>query len=207
MDNGSIVKEAITLFLRYGIKAVSMDDIAKRVGISKRTLYESFISKDDLLMSCVEELHRRRNEELAEIFKTAPDTMSAFMQCLFTVDMASRSVNPLFLEELCRYHRNAISTSFARITESSIEGLRGLLDKAKAEGMIRTDTNTDLVARVFIWQMSPHDQIGTAFEGYSKDQLFMTISINFFRGLSTPKGQERIEELLCEYRREHGMVF
>ena len=65
MDNGSIVKEAITLFLRYGIKAVSMDDIAKRVGISKRTLYESFISKDDLLMSCVEELHRRRNEELA----------------------------------------------------------------------------------------------------------------------------------------------
>ena len=59
-----IKEESIKLFFGRGIKAVSMDDVAKSVGISKRTLYETFASKDALLVSCLDLLYSERLRKL-----------------------------------------------------------------------------------------------------------------------------------------------
>ena len=61
-----IIEASVTLFFKSGIKAVSMDDVARQVGISKRTLYEYFSSKDVLLVACIDELNNRRVARMEE---------------------------------------------------------------------------------------------------------------------------------------------
>ena len=64
-----VIRIATDLFLRYGIKAITMDYIAGQLGMSKRTLYEIFKDKDSLLLSCVQHVDEERVKEVEEIKK------------------------------------------------------------------------------------------------------------------------------------------
>src|SRR5574344_84312 len=103
MQNEKIIIEASQLFVRYGIKAISMDDIARQVGISKRTLYESFLSKDELLVQCLEYMHNERSQSMTKLLNEAPDIISAFLSFLCHTTHANRQMNPIFVSELCWY--------------------------------------------------------------------------------------------------------
>ena len=59
-----IIADSEALFMKYGIKSVSMDDIAKRLGISKKTIYQHFSTKKDLLIRV---LQRHTAQEQCEI--------------------------------------------------------------------------------------------------------------------------------------------
>ena len=63
MLQDSIVAKASEMFLSMGLKTVSMDDIAKSLGISKRTLYENFSSKDELLSVCIDSIEKAQKKK------------------------------------------------------------------------------------------------------------------------------------------------
>jgi AcrR family transcriptional regulator len=66
-----IIEQASNMFFRYGIRTITMDEIAESLGISKRTLYESFATKEDLLKECIEFQHsenlKMRDEVMREV--------------------------------------------------------------------------------------------------------------------------------------------
>ena len=94
---------ALSNFREKGIKAVKMDDIANQLSVSKRTLYEIFNKKEDLLFACVkshDEEMKQRLEKLIQRNDTVMDIMAAFLR-LHIVE--SCHTNPLFYAELPKY--------------------------------------------------------------------------------------------------------
>ena len=60
LSKDRIIAESTDLFVRYGVKSVRMDDIASRLGVSKRTIYELFGDRESLIRTCVEYCYNRR---------------------------------------------------------------------------------------------------------------------------------------------------
>ncbi|HSZ24963.1 MAG TPA: helix-turn-helix domain-containing protein, partial [Cytophagaceae bacterium] len=73
-----ILKGALEMFMRYGIKSITMDDISRSLGVSKKTIYQYFIDKEALIGSCVEDnvkMHRELLETISIEAKDALDEM------------------------------------------------------------------------------------------------------------------------------------
>ena len=77
-----IISKSIELFVRFGIRYVTMDQIAAELGISKRTIYELFKDKDDLLLQCIEEMGKRNNRELHDIVVKSENVIEASWEAI-----------------------------------------------------------------------------------------------------------------------------
>ena len=100
-----ILDTAMSLFKKRGIKAVRMDDIATDMGISKRTLYEIYSKKEDLLFECVKRENETLTKKIADYAIGAENEMAvvAYFIKLRLKDLGS--INPLFFTEMGKYER------------------------------------------------------------------------------------------------------
>jgi AcrR family transcriptional regulator len=99
-----IVSHAIELFIRSGIRAITMDDISAAAGVSKRTIYENFRDKDELLRACLlfmDNIHARETER---IFSESTNTIDLVLRFLKHGIEAINSINPLFMTDMKKYH-------------------------------------------------------------------------------------------------------
>lgn len=100
-----ILETAMQLFKLKGIKAVRMDDIATEIAISKRTLYEIYSNKEDLLFECLRNENELLTKQLADYALTTENEMAviAYFIKLRLKDLGS--INPLFFTEMNKYER------------------------------------------------------------------------------------------------------
>jgi len=92
------------LFRRFGVKSVTMDDVAKEISISKKTLYKCFRDKESLVHSTVES-HMRENEEAIEkIINTEPNAIEQFHLITMYLMSNQRKMSPSMLYDLKKYH-------------------------------------------------------------------------------------------------------
>ena len=105
MDTGTrIQQKAHGLFMQYGLRSVSMDDIAGHLGISKKTIYQYYADKDDLIAAVVNE-ELQRNELGCEADRKASD--NAIHEVFLAMDMVVemfRTMNPSLLYDMQKYH-------------------------------------------------------------------------------------------------------
>lgn len=98
-----ILITAIDLFHKRGIRCVKMDDIANELKISKRTLYEIYSNKEELLFEVVRHDKQRDKRRLDEIAKTGLNVINIIIEiCRFRIEEFSQ-INPLFFEEIHKY--------------------------------------------------------------------------------------------------------
>src|SRR5258706_1385580 len=102
-----ILRGAADLFTRYGIRSISMDDIARHLAVSKKTLYQHFADKDELV-TVASEAHIEESKKQFESFTTeainAIDELAKISVCL-RKDMTE--MNPSLLFDLKKYHPKA----------------------------------------------------------------------------------------------------
>lgn len=189
----SIIEQASDLFLHRGLKAVSMDDIAKAVGISKRTLYENFNSKDELLSDCISYIESKRKERLSELCKEAKDVIDILLTV--THDMATNlsTISPLFLQDLNLYHFRLANDLFNKQRDEQLEGIKKMLSKGKAEGYFVKEVNEGLVGELMtVTQRASMSIVSSG--RYAYDTILKHIVLCFIRGIATEKGRVRIDE-------------
>ncbi|MBP6870503.1 MAG: helix-turn-helix transcriptional regulator [Bacteroidales bacterium] len=93
-----IILKSIELFTRYGIRLVTMDQIAEEVGMSKRTIYELFKNKDTLVMECLESIHRKQMTEIQEIAERVSNVIEALYRVGQYSEKKKAEMNPIFLK-------------------------------------------------------------------------------------------------------------
>ena len=98
-----IIKQAGELFYQYGIKSVSMDDLASSLGISKRTLYENFKDKEDVLLSYLISIRDYRNDRIVELIEQSSNIVEVF---LYFIDFHKNKKMPStkFYEDIYKYY-------------------------------------------------------------------------------------------------------
>ena len=135
-------------FYANGVKQVKMDNIANYLSISKRTLYEIYPTKEDLLLECLKKhdtAYESRIEQYIE--ESNPNAIEII---IFSYKMKLEhflQLNPLFLEELCKYKR-VLSYFDARDKERDTD-FNWLFTRGVEEGFFRKDLNPRIISNMF----------------------------------------------------------
>lgn len=189
------------MFIAEGIRSVRMDDIASRLSVSKRTLYELFGDKENLLFEAMRHLgeeidaHHRQicadaHDILEEVFLVLRDMMEISGE-VYCVMANLRKFYPAIWnrmeEEQREYHRCK---------------LRERLEQGIADGLFRDDFNVDLAISMLYYmatELMNRSEIMIP-EGMSSPAAFTQILVCFFRGIATPRGGELITAYAARYR-------
>lgn len=187
-----IINCTLNLFLRHGIKAVTMDDIARDLGISKRTLYEYFDNKDAILIECINS--RIEQEEL--FCKTELGLLDLLLDYFRRIEKLYNNVNCRCLWDIRKYHSSIYSFLTVRIAGYAMI-FKEKVNEGIENGYIRKDTTPDLVYVALLEHLSKlfYDS-ERCVQNISKGDLMAQTILVFARGISTIKGRAYIDNRL-----------
>jgi AcrR family transcriptional regulator len=196
-----IIEQAYTLFFQYGIRAITMDEISSHMGISKRTIYEVFKDKDELLACCIKQMQQLHKQKHAAILANSSNTIEAFFKFLLEGIQAIKTINPLFFKDIQKYHSTLWKKTMCEQEAHKYESMQQMIEKGVSESLIRSDINPAIVTRIMFEQMNilSNEEVFPP-DRFSKTEVFENIMVNFVRGIATTKGIEVIDELLRNHR-------
>ena len=191
------------MFLEEGVKSVRMDDIAMRLGVSKRTLYEMFSDKSDLLeqsLGCYFE------QKQAEMEARTRDAANVFEEIFLILDsMKSDERRGVLIGNLKKFYPEIHRRIEEEAHKFSDREFDRLLDRGISQGLLLPDMNKELAMVTLTYTMTAlfdrkyhlrkHD-------GVSLQMAFEYVIVNFFRGLATHKGIEVIDNIVDKYRKQ-----
>ena len=147
-EQKKLVEKVSVLYLSYGIKSVTMDDVAKHLGVSKKTLYAIVKDKDQLVRLVVDdqiEMHKQQDRVLKEKGISALEEMLIVFK---RVSELLRSMNPSYQYDMNKYYPE-LSAKFISFKENQLfENIKENLIKGKKEGIYRPEINEDIIARM-----------------------------------------------------------
>ena len=191
-----ILGGAAELFRKHGIKSVTMDSIAGHLGISKRTIYEVFTHKDDLVLGVLLLMAERQGELVRKILDESENSITAIFRLLEFNRDHFQDMNPAFHSDLRKYHYNVMINKSHKYDMPDYRNNIEVIDRGISEKLFREDINPDLVNRcLFSLGRSIIDDDLYPFEQFSRRDVVKHVFINYLKGISTPKGISLIEKL------------
>ncbi len=181
-----IIIHALSVFQRYGIKSVSMDDIARHMGISKKTLYQYFNDKTQLVDVALNHLVESDYCSLKNIEQQSLNAVDEMFSLYRHVSTTVRNHNPVLEFDLQRYFPKIYKKLRDRNRTQMHEILLNNLKKGKTEGLYRTNLNENIIAKLFVLRMENlmHTDLVSAEELYSEAFFIETYRYHLFGILS-----------------------
>ncbi|SEP41319.1 TetR/AcrR family transcriptional regulator [Mucilaginibacter sp. AW1-7] len=143
-----IIEGGEELFLKAGIKSVTMDDIARHLGMSKKTIYQFFKDKNELVTAMVKKKLKEDEEQMIEFISKSANVIEEMMNMTkCSEDMFSR-INPIVIHDMQKYHPDAWKVFQQFKNEVLISTLEELLTKGIKQGYIRPEIDVRIVARM-----------------------------------------------------------
>ncbi|HLW08099.1 MAG TPA: TetR/AcrR family transcriptional regulator [Marinilabiliaceae bacterium] len=192
-----IVEGARKMFMSEGVRRVTMDQIAKRLGVSKRTIYEHFTDKTQLLEATIDESTKLHDEYLKDVFTTSNDVIELVVAGLKFGVASLNEINPIYMEDLQLYYPKVYGCSINQRRQELTSGFEGLLTRGIKEGFFRSNINVKLVAKIFMEQINAmNNREMFPVNEYPTSELFEALLLNFTRGISTLEGVKKLDCLL-----------
>lgn len=187
---GRILETAMKAFLEQGIKAVKMDDVAQMLGISKRTLYEIYKDKEELLYQGIMFFDQNSKRSMAAFVEQASSVMDIIIEAYQRRVVRTGSVNPLFYEDIQKYPR--IVEYLNKEREHARNQFLGFMQRGVREGYFRQDVDYTLIGQMFS-AINDYIRSQHMFKNYTIKQLFTNMLLVPLRGFCTDKGLQVIE--------------
>ena len=192
-----IVKQAIGLFLQYGFKSVTMDEIAQHMSISKKTIYAHFSNKESLVeeatlsrfsyvMDCIKTISKQAKDPIIELYQLKKEALK---------HISSGQNSPQY--QLQKYYPNL----YLKVKQKEFEILSGSfsnsLKKGIETGLFRKNINIEFVTRIYFNGMSGIKDI----ELFPLQKFSMNTLMEYFleyhlRGICTEKGLQTMNEII-----------
>lgn len=199
MELADKIREAAQkLFFERGIKAVSMDDVAKSVGISKRTLYETFESKDALLMNCIDGVMRERMDNFDEMLSKSATFIDLIIYSTYECMGFMQTVTETFFADLERYNYVFINETMRQQVDQMRCKIYELIEDGKTKGYLHPEVDSNLISHIILGQYNKGALRQSAEScGCSLSHALLQVSSIFLRGMATEKGARLIDEHLA----------
>lgn len=202
MDNNNrnilrnrIIEAASKLLLNHSCKQITMDVIAKEMGISKRTIYEIFSDKEMLLEKCI--VHIIEKDDSIEQFKHDVNdnfliTLSKFSDLHSSESFKLRCAST---KDISKYYPDVYNNYFLPRNMKLIEIVRELLNNSKAKGYIHDYVNIDIVIVMLAEMINSIICEKVFFENnYDKEEIITHTLFIYLRGMATSKAIEEYDE-------------
>lgn len=190
-----IVTGSLDLFIRYGIKPVTMDMIAQELGLSKRTIYEHFTDKDELLMQCLDRSHADWEQYTKTTLENSGNIIEALIKIIQYTAQIMSTINPLFFTDIRKYFTEFHKSKIKALDDCRKHQAFEMLEKGKKEGLFREDLDPQLFAEIYAAQLKSmkYQDVFTT-DIYSKMEIIQQMVMSLLRGIATPKGLEIINK-------------
>jgi len=190
-----ILEKASELFIKFGIKSLTMDDVARELGISKKTIYAFVENKAELvkltLTAYIDE-ERTQIEAILKISENAIDEMIQMVSYFFT---QTREFNPSALNDLQKYYPE----TYTIYTEYRLNHILSLiaknLEEGKKQGVYRKDVDADIVSKVYISSIDilVNQQLFPA-RKYAFTDIYKEYTNYHLRGIVSAKGLKFLDK-------------
>lgn len=192
---GRILAKAHELFNRYGIRSVSMDDIAAQLGISKKTLYQYFTNKEELVNGVFTAVMKGNREDCIQAFELAENAMHEEFLAFDRVQEMFVNMNPAVLFDMQKYHP-ATFLKFKEYQDNFLYGMiRANIERGVKEELYRAEIDVDVLTRFRIHSIMMAFNPDVFPE--NRTQLLhieQQLLEHFLYGLATAKGQKLIQK-------------
>ncbi len=179
------------LFTKYGIRSVSMDDIARHLSVSKKTLYQHFADKDELVYRMSERYLLRTSLQYDSIQLTSGNSVEELSRISICMKKDFENLNPSMLFDLQKFHPKAWDLYNKHKSEVISQSVVRNINQGIKDGLFRSDLNPDIIAtaRVVLIENAFNEQI------FPRDRFnFVEIQTQIFElfvhGMCTDKGRK-----------------
>jgi TetR/AcrR family transcriptional regulator, cholesterol catabolism regulator len=184
-----IIKEAFNLFWRYGIKSVTMDDIARELGISKRTIYQHFPDKNAIVSMVIRNELNSQTCQVDEIEETISNPVDQMIQLSVHMRLMMANINPTLLFDLKKYHPEAWQLFTDYKHQYIIQSVRDNLGNGMKMGLYRSDIDIEVLSRLRIEQIEmAFDPTLFPFNQFDMIHVQIQFLNHFLRGILTQEG-------------------
>ncbi|WP_373524489.1 TetR/AcrR family transcriptional regulator [Aquiflexum sp.] len=186
-----IIETATEQFMRFGVRSVTMDDIARQAGVSKKTIYQEFTDKNQLVYETFDTAIENDKNEMDQIPKYQDGVIEHLLGLSAFIKKRFSDFNPMVLNEIQRYFPQCWQLFEEFKNKHVVNEIIELLDKGKSEGVIRKEINSEIMALMRMEQMMlTFDPLKFPTSKYNQVELQMQIFEHFLYGIFTDKGKE-----------------
>lgn len=195
-----IIEGAAQLFKTYGIKSVTMDSIASQLGISKRTIYEVFSDKDELLEGTLRWMAERQRELINKVLGESENSIVAIFKLLEINMNHFQDMSPAFQADMKKYHYGVLMNRTDKYDLPDYRNHLQVIVRGINEKLFRKEINPDIVNRcLYSLGRSTMDFDLYPFEDFSRREVIKNVYITYMKGISTSEGIELINKLELKF--------
>ena len=189
-----ILKISMEDFKSKGIRAVKMDDIAALLGISKRTLYEIYSNKEELLLECVKFQEGQYDAYMASFEKDPSNNVIDIIIEFYNKQIQWLSdVNPLYFSDIQKYSQ--VVSYFERRDIERKQDKMIFYQRGIREGVFRDDVDYDVLSRILKASIDYIKQT-QMYKEYDLTRILNNIIMLFIRGVCTYDGIKQFDALM-----------
>jgi len=194
-----IIHESGDLFMRYGIKSLTMDDLAKNLAISKKTIYKHFKNKNDLIEQIIRSYTDGDKCNIKNINKESENAIDEIVRVskYIKVELSKMTSNAIY--DLQKFYPTMWKFFQEHKNESLYNTIFDNIEWGKKEGYYRKDVNSEILSilRVEQIEMGLNPEIFSS-NKYSILEIQMELLKHFIIGITTPKGLDLYNKYISE---------
>lgn len=182
------------LYMKYGIKSITMDDVAREMGMSKKTLYHYVTDKDDLVGKFIDYEIFIRQEQICNCFRIGFNAIEELFEISVFMNKIMRDQNPATEYDLRKYYPQHYQKMVSTRRERMYNYILLNLKKGKEEGLYREDMNEEIIAKLYL-SRSENIHFSELFtvEEFTSVRLFVELLTYHIRAIATKKGINVLE--------------
>ncbi|MDB5119023.1 MAG: transcriptional regulator, TetR family [Sphingobacteriales bacterium] len=195
-----IVNKARELFFQHGIKSITMDDIAKQSGVSKKTIYQYFSDKNELVNSIINTLILEHGKALVDMKQHSENAMDEVLLQVKAIINLFVNIKPSVFFELEKYFPEVDCQVKGHTNIQVLDGIIENLQRGVNEGLYRPDLNIKIISQIRLNQLTGAFN-GQSFKAYGfniADILHQLTEIYLY-GIATEKGRQLMNEQLKQH--------
>jgi AcrR family transcriptional regulator len=193
-----ILKKAFNLFMRYGIKSITMDDLSRDLGISKKTLYQYVENKADLIEQLFQQHIEEEKRIMAHIQRESVDAIDELLKIARYVMQKLHELSPTTVLDLQKYYPNTWREMEALHQRHVFAIIKQNMERGIREGVYRADMQLDIIAKLYVGKsMLVTD--GSLFPAseYDISRLYREYINYHLHGIASPKGLQELGKYLA----------
>lgn len=190
-----IVDKCCGLFIKYGTKSITMDDIAREMGMSKKTIYQHFSDKEDVVMAFISEFTNKQNCTMQNIAEISENVIDELITSAEHMKQMISNLNPSLVFDLKKYHPKCWA-EYVNFKKTHLEKfIYNTLLKGIQQGYFRKEIDCSILAKLRVEMV----EICFNTEVFPQEQFSMpTVQIeamnNFVFGICTLKGHKLLNK-------------
>ncbi len=193
-----ILIAAVQIFMKIGVKSITMDEVSRKLGISKKTLYQYVEDKNDLLKQCFA-LSLDSNCKHIQQLNTIDNPIDEVLEIMKHMIVTMKKINPISLYEIRKYYPESWNLFESFKNDYIYNSVKSNFEKGIKKGIYRKKIDIEVIAKIYVEVISLliSEQIFPSYQ-YSFPQVHSQFIEYHLRGICTNKGLEYLEVKLKE---------